>query len=132
MLILELSLISTSPADFGAQNTYFATCYQIVTRGVLLQLRQNEGLINNLTAWGRIQRINVGGNISRLILRTKLLSWTVQLNRLPSRFHSQMYDQEVQRTSTKLQNESPCASALVWTHLHNIIYEGDRQYDLKY
>jgi hypothetical protein len=63
MLILELSLLSASPKDFDAQTAYLATYYQIVTKDVLLQLRQNEGLII-LPTWRRIQRINVGGKIS--------------------------------------------------------------------
>ena len=63
MLILDLSLLSASPKDFGAQTAYLATCYQKVTKEVLLQLRQNEGLII-LATWRRIQRINVGGKMS--------------------------------------------------------------------
>lgn len=45
MPISEPSLISASPKDFDAQIADLATYYLVVAKNVLLQLRQNEGLI---------------------------------------------------------------------------------------
>ena len=119
MLTLEPSLICASPKDFDAQIAYVATCYQIVTEAVLLQLRQNEGLIILPTGM-RIKRINVRGqNLSANFACTSaLLDRSSQEAAKPPRCtHAGQGSPE---DSTKLQHESSYAIALVWTRLRDI------------